>query len=142
MKVQGTIVAKTEPQSYQTKNGTNAQRISVIIAYKDGSYERNIAVEYFGEKAGIAFAMMPGNYVVADFYVSSREWNGKWYTTAVGQTLNHSQPPQIPVAPAPQAPQNVPQQPKQFDTQPQSQVQQMNDAAEQFNAETYQNFPY
>ena len=114
MEITGKIVNVLPTLSGQGKNGEWVKN-SFVIEWQDNGYKQLLCLEVVGadkfEK--MKNAVKVGYEVLCKFSVSSREWNGKYFTTAqcfycsnVGgqqqtQTQAPAQAPQQP-APAPQ----------------------------------------
>ena len=112
IEITGKIVNVLPTQSGQGKNGEWVKN-SFVIEWQDNGYKQLLCLEVVGadkfEK--MKNAVKVGYEVLCKFSVSSREWNGKYFTTAqcfycsnVGgqqQTQAHAQAPQQPAS-APQ----------------------------------------
>lgn len=110
--ITGKIIAVLPEQRFNGKNGEVVKN-AFVIEWQDNGYTQKLCLEVMGadkfEK--MKNAVKVGYDVLCKFSVSSREWNGKYFTTAqcfycsnIGgqqQTQTHTQAPQQP-APAPQ----------------------------------------
>ena len=97
--IQGKVIAVLPTQSGQGKNGEWVKN-SFVIEWQDNGYKQLLCLEVVGadkfEK--MKNAVKVGCDVRCKFSVSSREWNGKYYTTAacwycaniVGSNTNQS----------------------------------------------------
>lgn len=115
MEITGKIVNVLPTLSGQGKNGEWVKN-SFVIEWQDNGYKQLLCLEVVGadkfEK--MKNAVKVGYEVLCKFSVSSREWNGKYFTTAQcfycsnvgGQQQTQTQAP----AQAPQQPANAPQQ--------------------------------
>ncbi len=67
--------------------GTSArgewQRQEVIFEMQDGQYSRKIAVTFFNKEAEVKSLVKGQSYTVS-INLESREYNGRWYTNAMG----------------------------------------------------------
>ena len=83
VEITGKIVNVLPTLSGQGKNGEWVKN-SFVVEWQDGGYTQHLCLEVVGQdkwdkmKQGIAV----GNTVQCKFAVSSREWNGKYFTTA------------------------------------------------------------
>ena len=78
----GKIVSVLQEQRGQGKNGEWVKN-AFVIEYDDNGYLQKLCLEVMGEDK---FEKMKGNVVVGKdvlvkFSVSSREWQGKWFTS-------------------------------------------------------------
>ena len=67
----------------QTGNGANGPwgRTQIVIEITDGNHTKKLALE--NKKKFQEFALLQvGQTGTFKFDISSREWNGKWYTSA------------------------------------------------------------
>lgn len=62
--------------------GKDWQVQTFIIVTNDGQYERKVAIEIFGEKRIADNFMKIGSTYKVWFDLESREYNGRWYTSA------------------------------------------------------------
>ena len=85
MEITGKIVNVLPTLSGQGKNGEWAKN-SFVIEWQDNGYKQLLCLEVVGadkfEK--MKNAVKVGYEVLCKFSVSSREWNGKYFTTANG----------------------------------------------------------
>jgi len=83
VEITGKIVNVLPTQSGQGKNGEWVKN-SFVIEWQDNGYKQLLCLEVNGadkfEK--MKNAVKVGYEVLCKFYVSSREWNGKYFTTA------------------------------------------------------------
>lgn len=109
------IIQVLPEQRFNGKNGEIVKN-SFVVEWQDNGYTQKLCLEVMGadkfEK--MRKAVVVGNEVVVKYEATSREWNGKFYTTATcfycanvgGQQQTQTQAP----AQAPQQPTNAPQQ--------------------------------
>lgn len=79
MEIKGTIKAVMEVRSGAKQNGGQWSSQTVVIGIEDGQYPKDLAVDVTGDNCG---KLSINDKVVVQCDVSSREWQGKWYTTA------------------------------------------------------------
>ena len=113
VEITGKIANVLPEQRFNGKNGEIVKN-AFVIEWQDGGYTQHLCLEVVGQdkwdkmKQGIAV----GNTVQCKFSVSSREWNGKYFTTAqcfYCSNVSGQQQTQAP-AQAPQQPASAPQQ--------------------------------
>ena len=56
-------------------------RVTVVVEYTDGNFTRTLALENKSKYEEFA-KLQPGQFVKFKFDVTSREWQGKYFTTA------------------------------------------------------------
>jgi hypothetical protein len=80
----GKIVAILNTQSGQGRNGEMWVKNAFVIQWTENGYQQSLCLEVMGadkfEKMKNAVAI--GNDVLVKYNVTSREWNGRWFTTA------------------------------------------------------------
>lgn len=116
VEITGKIVNVLPTQSGQGKNG-EWEKNSFVIEWQDNGYKQLLCLEVNGAEKfeKMKNAVKVGYEVLCKFSVSSREWNGKYFTTAqcfycanVGgqqQAVNNDPSHSVPTAqqaPAPQ----------------------------------------
>ena len=106
MEIQGTIVAVLEPQVFNGRNG-EFKKYGFILETQ-GQYPKKIHMQVYGEDKWSGMPIQQGQVVNVAFDVSSKEWNGKWFTQCDCWKVSLSQTQQQ-VA----QPQVMPQQPQQ-----------------------------
>lgn len=83
-------------------SGTTArgpwQRRDVVFDQLD-DYNTKICVTFFGDKINEVAFLNPGDRVTVSFNVSSREYNGRWYTEARGWRVRPTAPAQTEAQP-------------------------------------------
>lgn len=113
--ITGKIIAVLPEQRFNGKNGEVVKN-AFVIEWQDNGYPQKLCLEVMGadkfEK--MKNAVKVGYDVLCKFSVSSREWNGKYFTTAqcfycsnIGgqqQTQAYTQAPQQQWTGAPQQP--------------------------------------
>ena len=78
MEIQGIVKQILEPLTLQGRNG-ELKKFQFIIETQD-QYPKKIHFQVFGEDKWQKMNVQQDQNVVVDFDISSREWNGKWYT--------------------------------------------------------------
>ena len=106
MEIQGQVTQVCQPQRFQTKNGENTKYGFVIRTNE--RYQKNIHFTIIGDDKWQKMAVQPNEVVTVSFDISSREWNGRWFTQCEPWKVFHGQ----------SAPQPQYQQPQQQYTQP------------------------
>ena len=108
------IIQVLPEQKFNGKNGEIVKN-AFVIEWQDNGYTQKLCLEVMGEDKfeKMRKAVVIGNEVLVKYEATSREWNGKFYTTATcfycanvgGQqqtyTQAHAQAPQQPAS-APQ----------------------------------------
>lgn len=77
MQLTGTLRQLLPLQTGTGKNGTWKKQDIVIET--DGNFPKKVCISIWGDKID-AQKLQPGNKLVIDFDVESREYNGRWYT--------------------------------------------------------------
>ena len=78
MQVKVKLVQLLPLQSGVGRNG-EWKKQDIIVETTDSQYPKKICVSIWGDKINPA-QLQPGNDLVIDFDVESREFNGRWYT--------------------------------------------------------------
>ena len=78
MEIQGTIIAVLEPQVFNGRNG-EFKKFGFILETQ-GQYPKKIHMQVYGEDKWNAMNIQQGQIINASFDVTSKEWNGKWFT--------------------------------------------------------------
>jgi hypothetical protein len=112
MELEGTIIRKLNVQSGVTAKGPWAKQ-EFVVEYKEGNYPATVCMNVWGEDKVRDLEKFPiGAKVKVSFNLSSREYNGKWYTDIrAWKMLSADAPvpqaapaaPQMPAAPMPSA---------------------------------------
>lgn len=82
VEITGRIVNVLPTQSGQGKNGEWVKN-SFVIEWQDGNYTQHLCLEVVGQEKWdkMKQSVAVGNTVLCKFSVSSREWNGKYFTS-------------------------------------------------------------
>lgn len=76
------VYAKIE-ESGVSKSGKAWSKTTCVFAVMDNvNSERYIPVSFFGDEQEDVAALKKGDIVDIEYYVTGREWNGKWFTEA------------------------------------------------------------
>lgn len=79
-KVQGTVHHVEDVETFSSRNGANYRKQNIVIAETDERGRENcIALKAFGEAVEETEDLREGEAVSATFFISGREYNGKWY---------------------------------------------------------------
>lgn len=78
--VSGTVIA-TDTQKGTSKSGREWQKKIFVIEYTEGTSQKHIAFEMFGEDRINSNPVRKGQAVTVHYDVNSTEWNGRWFTT-------------------------------------------------------------
>ncbi len=62
------------------ESGKEWKKSGVVITFKDGNYEKDLALTVMGSKVDELSNLRVGIEITASITPSSREYNGKWYT--------------------------------------------------------------
>jgi len=88
-------------------------KAGAVFTMQNGQYENELYIEFHGKSADLIDTMEVGQEYTVGINLSSREWNGKYFTTAKGWKVT----PAGATAPAPKAP-PAPLPPASFDDLP------------------------
>lgn len=108
IEITGRIVSVLPEQRFNGKNGEVVKN-AFVIEWQDNGYKQLLCLEVMGEDKfeKMKNAVKVGYDVLCKFSVSSREWNGKYFTTAtcfycanVGGQQQAQSPAQAPQQPA------------------------------------------
>lgn len=78
MEIQGIVKAVMEVRSGAKKDGGQWSSQTVVLHIEDEKFPKDVAIDVAGDNCG---KMNNGDKVTAQCDVSSREWQGKWFTT-------------------------------------------------------------
>lgn len=100
MEIEGTVYAILPPASGQSPRGSWVRQ-EMIIEFKSGEFNKKLSLSFWGEKTNQLANIKPGEMVKAFFDLESREFSGKWFTTAqtwklernINQSSSQSAPP-------------------------------------------------
>ena len=103
-----TVLKATKPEQSKKKDGTfvlNKSGIAMTKSfltcyYQDGNYSKNVTFECIDKTADTAFSFPIGTTMDVTFNIESREWEGKFFTTAKIWKFENIEKPGA--APAPQ----------------------------------------
>lgn len=75
----GTVIA-TETQKGTSKSGREWVKKVFTIEFMEGTSQKHLAFELFGEDRVNNNPFKKGQAVTVHFDINSTEWNGRWYT--------------------------------------------------------------
>ncbi|MFI3314106.1 MAG: DUF3127 domain-containing protein [Rikenellaceae bacterium] len=96
MEIEGKVFAILPPVSGTTARG-NWIRQEIVVEFKSGDFDRKLSLSFWGDKTQQLASLQVGELVRANFDLDSREYNGRWFTTAQAWKLERG----IGVAPTP-----------------------------------------
>jgi hypothetical protein len=107
------IIQVLPEQRFNGKNGEIVKN-AFVIEWQDNGYTQKLCLEVMGEDKfeKMKKAVVVGNEVLVKYEATSREWQGKWFTSCqcfYCSNVGGQQPTQSP-APAPQQPTSAQQQ--------------------------------
>ena len=104
MELEGRIVRKLSVQSGNSPRGTWSKQ-EFIFEYQEGNYPSQVCMNVWGEdKVKDLEKYQIGDKVKVSFNLSSREYNGRWYTDVRAWRIEMAAPAQTSAAPAYAAP--------------------------------------
>ena len=68
-----------EVRSGVKKDGGQWQSQTIVVHIEDEKFPKDLALDITGDNCG---KLNEGDVITAQYDVSSREWQGKWFTTA------------------------------------------------------------
>ena len=80
MELTGKIIAVLDEQRFSGKNGEIVKNSFVLET--NGEYPKKVAFTVIGEERWQKMGVAVGREVSVSFDVSSREWQGRWFTEA------------------------------------------------------------
>lgn len=92
------VLPATEGVSQRTGNAWKSQ--SFVLETQE-QYPKKVCFEVFGQERIDDFNIKLDDVVIVEFYIESREWNGRWFTSIKAWSVKRPQDGQNP--PAPQA---------------------------------------
>ena len=99
--ITGKVIAILEPQSGDSRNnpGTRWMRQEFVIETQD-MYPRKVCFNIWGEDRIRQADIHMDDMITIDFEISSREYNGRWYTNIEARNVQKNIEPQMGGAPA------------------------------------------
>lgn len=80
MELEGTLITKLAVQSGKSARGDWAKQ-EFVIEYQDGNFPTKVCFNVWGaDKVKELDSLRLGEKIRVSFNISSREYNGKWYT--------------------------------------------------------------
>lgn len=98
MEIRGTVIDVLPTESGTKSSGGTWKKGGVVIK-TGGQYPQDICLTLWGDKADILFKK--GQVITAHFDLSSREYNGRWYTEAKAYKIDFEQSKPAQTAPPP-----------------------------------------
>ena len=79
------LVGRIESILSERSIGSNGTVVNGFVIRTEGSHAHCVQFDVYGVErwSGMSEAVVVGNRVNVVFDVSSREWNGRWYTSCV-----------------------------------------------------------
>ncbi len=104
MEFEGTVVQIFEPTKGTSARG-EWQRQEVLFEIQEGQYPRKVVVTFFNKEQEVKTMSVGGTYTVS-INLESREYNGRWYTNAMGWRVQSkgAAAPEAPAAAMPPMP--------------------------------------
>lgn len=89
------VITVTPVTTIPSKTGGNGYtKCELILDDSHGEYKDVLAVEFGGEKINLTNGLVTGQMVTVEAFVSSREYNGRYFTSLRGHTVNAQGQPQ------------------------------------------------
>ena len=99
MELEGKIVRKLNVQTGNSARGTWSKQ-EFVFEYQEGNYPSQVCMNVWGdEKVKDLEKYQVGDKVKISFNLSSREYNGRWYTDVRAWRIEPAGAPQAPQAP-------------------------------------------
>lgn len=92
MEIQGRIIAVLAPVSGVSQKTGNAWAKQEYVLETREAFPKRICFTVFGEEKIRNFALREGEEVTVSIDISSREYNGKWYTDITAWGVLRTQP--------------------------------------------------
>ena len=90
MEITGQIEHILQVETGTSKAGKDWSKGGVVLNTGD-EYNPNICVGLFGDKLELLKGLNVGDEIIASVNISSREYNGKWYTQCDGWKLTKTE---------------------------------------------------
>ena len=100
--VEGKLVAKLDALSGESQNGPWVRREFILELPSSGSFTNKLCVELWGERTSLIDPFQEGEDLVVSIDLSSREFNGKWYTRVRAWQIQRAVPGGMPYQGMPQ----------------------------------------
>ncbi|MEG1635181.1 MAG: DUF3127 domain-containing protein [Rikenellaceae bacterium] len=91
MEIEGTVYAILPQVSGQSSRGSWVRQ-EMVIEFKSGEFNKKLSLSFWGDKTNQLANLKQGEMVKAFFDLESREFNGKWFTTAQTWKIERSIP--------------------------------------------------
>lgn len=93
-----TTFLKHLPEESGTKKDGNTWFKNTFVCEDGGKYPVQMAFEIWGEKTNTVKNLKPGDKITVHFDIESREYNGRYFTSAKAKTVEMTKPEQKPSA--------------------------------------------
>jgi hypothetical protein len=82
MEIKGQVVAILPLESGITKAGKDWQKLTIVIEFSEGNYQKKLALSATKEELIKALQNLnQGDSITASINLESREFNGKWFNS-------------------------------------------------------------
>jgi len=82
MEIKGQVVAILPLESGVTKAGKDWQKLTIIIEFSEGNYQKKLALSATKEELIKTLKnLKQGDSITASINLESREFNGKWFNS-------------------------------------------------------------
>jgi hypothetical protein len=82
MEIKGQVVAILPLESGVTKAGKDWQKLTIIIEFSEGNYQKKLALSATKEELIQTLKnLKQGDSITASINLESREFNGKWFNS-------------------------------------------------------------
>ena len=89
MELEGIVYAILPVASGSSPRG-NWSRQEIVVEFKSGEFNRKLCLSFWGDKTAQLTNVAVGERIKAFFDLESREFNGKWFTTAQAWKLERN----------------------------------------------------
>ncbi len=80
MEISGTVIETNSQKGISKTTGRDWVCKNFIVEYMEGTSQKRLAFELFGEERIEANPFKKGQVVTVSFDIESMEWNGRWFT--------------------------------------------------------------
>lgn len=91
IKTEGEVYQVCPFETIQTKAGKEIQKRDFVICEETEKYTDYICITFWGDKAMDTATIRPGDVVEIEAIVSSKNYNGRWFTNLTGQSCTVKQ---------------------------------------------------
>lgn len=82
MEIIGKVISVLEPMKFVSKKDGTEYVKNTFVIETSGDYPKKLALSVMGEDKFAQMGIVMGKTYNVSFDISSREWNGKWFTEA------------------------------------------------------------